>query len=227
MEMVRRAGREAVGCGEVRVRRGWVGGVVQFLGNREGDDGGVQIHILSVAWSPDWIWGVLEAGARAVGYEDGVGVRVVCNDVLRSGERDGEGNGDGDKEWEQGLYVAADKLRMMRTLAASASTLGARDEGEREMERPWIIYIGDSITDLECLLEADVGIVIRDEGALGSEQRELKEVLGRAGIGTYWIGEFGEVQTGEERVLWWARDFEEVVGSGCLVLEGKIFGRGV
>ena len=216
-EGIREAGKQAVGDGRVEVRRGW-GRAVRGGGEGDGDGDGkeerrVQIHVLSVAWSPAWIYGVLEAA----GYEGmlgELGVNVVCNDVLL-----GEGG-------EQGLYVAADKLRSMRTLVASATV--SEGLGGGEGGKPWIIYIGDSVTDLECLLEADVGIVIRDEGAsmgFGSEQRGLKEVLGRAGVGTYWLGEFGEVQTGEERVLWWARDFEEVVRSGCLVLEGKIVGR--
>ena len=191
-EGIREAGKRAVRDGRVVVRRG-VGGVVR-RGRR------AQVHVLSVAWSPAWIHGVLEAA--------GLGVDVVCNDVLL-----GEAG-------EQGLYVAADKLRCLRRLVSISEEGG-------EGGRPWVIYVGDSVTDLECLLEADVGIVMRDEGALGSEQRELREVVGRAGVGTYWVGEFGEVQTGEERVLWWARDFEEVVGSGCLVLEGKIVGRSV
>ncbi|KAG7007654.1 hypothetical protein G7Y79_00008g022920 [Physcia stellaris] len=194
-EGIREAGKRAVGDGRVVVRRG-----VRGDGGKGFENGGrrAQVHVLSVAWSPAWIYGVL-------GGE--MGVHVVCNDVLL-----GEAG-------EQGLYVAADKLRCLRGLVAAEKGGGGG--------KPWVIYVGDSVTDLECLLEADVGIVVRDEGALGSEQRELREVLGRAGVGTYWVGEFGEVQTGEERVLWWARDFEEVVASGCLVLEGKILGRSV
>ncbi|KAG6995710.1 hypothetical protein G7Y79_00042g078150 [Physcia stellaris] len=119
---------------------------------------------------------------------------------------------------EQGLYVAADKLRCLRGLVA------AEKGGEGKAR---VIYVGDSVTDLECLLEADVGIVVRDEGALGSEQRELRGGLGRAGLGRIGWGVWGGCRLGRERVLWWARDFEEVVASGCLVLEGKIFGRSV
>ena len=74
--------------------------------------------------------------------------------------------------------------------------------------RPWTIYIGDSSTDLGCLMDADVGVCVRDEVETG-EQRGLREVLQRVGVGCFFVGEWRGRDEGS-KCLWWARDFEEV-----------------
>ena len=46
-----------------------------------------------------------------------------------------------------------------------------------------LVYVGDSPTDFDCLLEADIGIVIQDD-PLSNSQRELQETLRRVGVDT-------------------------------------------
>ena len=199
---------------EVQMRKGWLRAIQHPDVSRA--------CVLSVVWSPDWIRGMLEAAAvKASSDDDDVAarmksiedVKILCNDVLQP-ETMSPSEADGREEAD--VYVSSDKLRVMNELKAKMNN----DDGRGV----WTIYIGDSMTDLECLLAADVGIVIRDEGALGNEQRDLRDTLQRHDISTEWLGDFGQIQTAEGKVLWWATDFVEVLNSGCLDMEDKYFG---
>jgi len=44
-----------------------------------------------------------------------------------------------------------------------------------------LVYVGDSPTDFDCLLEANIGIVMQDD-PLSNSQRELQETLRRVGV---------------------------------------------
>jgi hypothetical protein len=85
------------------------------------------------------------------------------------------------------------------------------------------LYLGDSATDFDCLLAADVGICVRDE-PMDSGQRELKETLERVGIVVSRLGpeawktdETGETDMREatsvkrEKTVWWVNDLVEAV----------------
>ncbi|KAL8871545.1 MAG: hypothetical protein Q9174_002648 [Haloplaca sp. 1 TL-2023] len=127
---------------------------------------------------------------------------------------------------EGGLWTSGDKRAVM-------------DEVVVEGERGMVVYVGDSVTDLECLIGADVGICVRDvdedgEG-MGSEQRGLEETLGRLGITCSWIGEMcatdvEEAATREgkgkqEASLWWARNFDEICN--CPLFNDSIIESGI
>ena len=68
------------------------------------------------------------------------------------------------------------------------------------------VYVGDSWTDIECLLAADLGICIRDE-PMGSSQKKLAESLTRLGVSCRHLKDYKEAD--EWRVVW-ARDFAEI-----------------
>ena len=51
------------------------------------------------------------------------------------------------------IKTSLDKLRRLLKIKNSHGTLESQP----------LIYVGDSITDFECLLEADLGICIRDD----------------------------------------------------------------
>jgi len=71
-----------------------------------------------------------------------------------------------------------------------------------------VIYVGDSDTDLECLLAADCGIYMQDE-PLSSSQTALNEIMTRLHIPSQHVDQL-EVNDGDTHRLWWARDFDEV-----------------
>jgi hypothetical protein len=70
---------------------------------------------------------------------------------------------------------------------------------------PLILYIGDSMTDIECLLEADIGIVMSFKG-----NGNLMETFGRYNINIPHIS-FWEPQP--EKSIWFARDFQDIIDS--------------
>ncbi|KAI9870045.1 MAG: hypothetical protein M1830_004754 [Pleopsidium flavum] len=179
------------------------------------------------------------------------GIRVVANEIEGLDTVDGGGGslsryfGD-----EGGIWTAGDKGRAVRQLVRE-NVFSGEGEGDKErgwsidglrvesfafdsedkvVDTPearvnryaQTIYVGDSVTDLECLMLVDVGICIRDE-PLGSGQGTLKEVLERISVDCMWIGEMNNPpwscsdliarSNGTKHVLWWARDFEEIRNS--------------
>ena len=222
------------------LRKGWEG-LVRDVQRREGG----RVGVVSVGWSRGWIGGCLREGVRkgeengewgegAAGGEGEVEVEVEVGDIdIRANELlfdagSGEGTGmldryfpssdsKGEEEKKEdkegtGIWTAEHKLLVMHELIEKATR-------ENEGVRPWTVYIGDSTMDLGCLMEADVGVCVRDEVETG-EQGGLREVLERCGVGCLHVGEWKErMERGEEgrKCLWWARDFEEVRNG---ILEG-------
>lgn len=74
---------------------------------------------------------------------------------------------------------------------------------------PKIIYIGDSLTDLLCLQQADIGICIYDNG-----EGVLKEAFDHWDMRVRHISMINVETIGKGKVLCWARDFEEILGCG-------------
>lgn len=66
-----------------------------------------------------------------------------------------------------------------------------------------MLYVGDSVTDIECLLEADIGIVMSFKGT-----GNLMETLGRFNISVLHIS-FWKPQPGKS--IWFARDFKDIL----------------
>jgi 2-hydroxy-3-keto-5-methylthiopentenyl-1-phosphate phosphatase len=160
--------------------------------------------IISVNWSKTFVTELLHQTSHRGGYIWPPLKGIYCNDIVcgSSGKLDRYYA----KE-DRGIWTAGDKSRVLREAIA-----GLGDEGIT-------VFVGDSLTDLECLLEVDVGICVRDE-VMGSEQRSLAEALVRLGVESRWIGEYQESdERGEDsiestrRTLWWARDFNEVADS--------------
>lgn len=77
--------------------------------------------------------------------------------------------------------------------------------GKPRDEVPLVVYVGDSMTDIECLLEADIGIVMSFKGT-----GNLMETLGRYNISALHIS-FWKPQPGKS--IWFARDFKDIIDS--------------
>ncbi|CBX97086.1 hypothetical protein LEMA_P102170.1 [Plenodomus lingam JN3] len=101
------------------------------------------------------------------------------------------------------ILSSGDKLQHLERLRAQDA-----------MRRP-IVYVGDSWTDIEALLAADLGICVRDE-PLGESQRQLTDALERVGVRCLRLRELGEWRVGEGRGeegggrVVWVRDWEEI-----------------
>ncbi|KAI4188876.1 MAG: hypothetical protein L6R41_001846 [Letrouitia leprolyta] len=210
---LQRAAEDAIKEGKVVLRSGWEELVHRvLLGNG-------QVGIVSVGWSGEFIQGCLQAAVRisSAVQQRGIATGDVVKEIdIRANEVIGgdgkmnryfEENGRGGPE---GIWTARDKRKIMEEMI--------RERG-RGMEEA-LVYVGDSTTDLECLLLADCGICIRSEGGMIGEQLELARTLARLDVDTIWIGHMKacdfEAEKGTQGTemkghrLWWAKGFDDI-----------------
>jgi hypothetical protein len=132
-----------------------------------------RVDVVSVNWSSVWIRGALGEGAL------GVGVR--CNELLVDGSGgDGGGITNGGLS-RPGVWTAGDKVGVVEELVRE-------ERGRLGLGQTLVVYLGDSVTDLGCLLSADVGVVLGDrlDGTCGRVGVEVVKGLQDVGSG---IGE--------------------------------------
>lgn len=162
---------------------------------------------------------LLAAAARASPSEDEGGgvlrdVRVLAEEVVCPGEGLPRGSG-GDAGGKlrggvETVRTSEDKARVMRSCVADF--LGGVDVERGKVLR---VYVGDSPTDLECLLETGIGVCVRDEEMSG-EQTRLRDVLEGCGVHVEQLRkervDMGNGEGEEEGKLVWTRDLGEVEG---------------
>ncbi|TLD23092.1 hypothetical protein PspLS_07381 [Pyricularia sp. CBS 133598] len=189
------AGQEAVRTGKVAAR----GGFAEFVAAMRG--AGASLSILSVNWSASFIRGVLSQCGGVV-IDD-----VVSNEITADGKIGCLGDGD---EAGTPMMTSLHKLQALRARSAAPSS-------EDETGPRTTIYFGDSTTDLECLLAADIGIVMAND-----ENSSLLRALARLGFDTpHALDATSRPQhvpttVGTRRRLAWAKSFTEVLESGIL-----------
>jgi hypothetical protein len=182
-------GRDAVERGDVGIRRGFKE-FVESVTKKGGQWG-----VVSVNFSTEWIKGVLSAviGAQAEN------VRVLANSpdergILRGPE--GEGGGEGEVMATSNAKLEA-VMRLLREwdtrYRISCEEINA------------VYYIGDSGTDLECLIEDEtIGVAMAEKG-----KSSLMDMLQRIGVKTTRIEQYQE----DSEVVHWAEDFEQIARS--------------
>ncbi|KAL8683430.1 MAG: hypothetical protein Q9186_000583 [Xanthomendoza sp. 1 TL-2023] len=210
------AARKAVREGDVAMRRGWQR-IVESVMMSKG-----KVAVVSVGWSGDFIRGCLRTAYEQSYEGGGKGARIpskiddvdICANEILGGQEgkmtrhfpESSMAGDG------GIWTAKDKEMVM------AEVLSKCAQGSEAK----VVYVGDSPTDLACLLGADVGICIRNEGSTTAEQKLLDMTLNRIGVKSEWIGVMrldgleGKLRRNDTQIqeehgkLWWAKDFEEI-----------------
>jgi phosphoglycolate phosphatase-like HAD superfamily hydrolase len=165
--------KKAVQSGEVALRSGSVDFVQSISATND------RLHILSVNWSRHFIASCLEAAGINLDRD-----LIFANEL--AGIEEGEAS---TGEIRRKIIASDDKLRYLETM--------------RDMGRGEVVYVGDSWTDIECLLAADVGICIRDEPR-GSSQGKLAEAMERLGVSCVPLLGGAESQGSQ---VFWARDF--------------------
>ncbi|KAI1403418.1 HAD-like domain-containing protein [Hypoxylon fuscum] len=139
-EKFREAGSDLVSKGTIQLRPGFKRFVEQRIAE------GWRVWVLSVNWSSAFIEG-------ACGELPGV--TVIANDVREDGSIAGPAvlnPPNSNTQEPRNLTNSRDKLDAMNATLRSEG-LAARPS----------VYFGDSTTDLECLLAADLGLVISDK----------------------------------------------------------------
>ncbi|KAI1376217.1 hypothetical protein F4677DRAFT_419239 [Hypoxylon crocopeplum] len=156
------------------------------------------VSIVSVNWSRTFIRACLQTALEETPTSKNVAqsIPIFANEICLGNEE------------TCGIHTSADKLASFQNICGTDNSL--------------TIYVGDTSTDFDFLVTADVGICVRDE-PIGSGQAELKETLERVGIevfrlsATAWQkkGEQGrhkgDNQGQEKKNVWWVIDLMEVV----------------
>ncbi|KXJ92304.1 hypothetical protein Micbo1qcDRAFT_162529 [Microdochium bolleyi] len=196
----RAAGRRLVEDGTIKLRPGFhefvsrmqqqqqdeVGG--EGVARDGGSGSGCKVWVLSVNWSSAFIEGAcwpsrVHVIANNISSADG---SVVGPELLLS-PRSAD---------HRTLTNSVDKLDAMRAALASVSAEFPGFAAET-------VYMGDSITDMECILAADRAIVMSD-----AADSTLLETLRRVGT------EVRNVADGEPGGIVWASSFEEIEKQG-------------
>ncbi|EKG14794.1 hypothetical protein MPH_08069 [Macrophomina phaseolina MS6] len=201
-EGVRNGAVKAVNSGELELRPGWSA----LLGQ------GIKTTILSVNWSATFIRECLRAAAAkepdAESLQQAVErITILANEI--DGLSDPHGSSGllnpphpGAEGEKRGIRTSADKIANMPTPVKY---------GGEEL----VVYVGDSATDFEALLAADVGICVRDEDEPSSGQKELAEALTRVGIEQHRIKLLAEMPPADDSAVrvYWAKNLQEVAMS--------------
>ncbi|TLS28555.1 hypothetical protein PpBr36_00385 [Pyricularia pennisetigena] len=189
------AGQEAVRIGKVAPRKGFA----EFVAAMRG--AGASLSILSVNWSAAFIRGVLSQ-CGAVVIDD-----VVSNEITADGKIGSLGDG---AEAGTPMMTSLHKLKALQARSTASA-------GDDETKPKTTVYFGDSTTDLECLLAADIGIVMAND-----ENSSLLRALSRLGfdiphaLDVSRSQQKGPTTVGNRRRLAWATSFTEVLESGIL-----------
>ena len=205
------------GEGELQIREGWYSLYSKILERqmnekqREDMSGEIdQVTILSVNWSKLFINECLAAaetpiipstptgfgGDLSLKHADAKVIKIYANELQGLYDPDGS-SGILTSIEDYDIRTSSDKLRRLLEMKNNHGTLESQP----------LIYVGDSMTDFECLLEADLGICIRDDPC-NSGQRELAETFDGNEVAVPHIGEFSKA---DQNGVVWARNFQEVV----------------
>jgi hypothetical protein len=188
--------------GDVSLRTGWND---VFRRAHEGAKGSTQptiisnVSILSVNWSEAFIRASLKAAANRLPHNNILDyyfdhLDIVANEI-RGVFQLGGSSGQLTHPNHAVIRTSSDKLQNFKA-----------QEGFHN------VYVGDSATDFDCLLAADLGICIRDD-PIGSSARTLADTLSRMGYSVQHVDDVGtwqELSTSRSNVLW-ARDFNEIL----------------
>ena len=154
--------KQAIATGAVEFRSNLVSAVFNHAKRYTG-----KVNILSVNWSRYFIAACLEAA----------GMRLDGNAIL-SNELEGVEQG----RPSTGRIVSAAGDEMIVSSGDKQRVLSSiKDGNEASFRGLPIVYVGDSWTDLECLLVADLGICVRDD-SLSHSQKQLADALERMDI---------------------------------------------
>lgn len=223
-EEVESAAKDALQSGAVELYKGWekllqiAGGPSR--GTESEGNGDVKISVVSVNWSRMFIESCLRQSGRER-FSAGSNLFTVYANELEGLEDRGVATGKLTKDSVKGIRTAADKGRYMPRRCmhrytkypgqdrASSINSGDAELLSEDNDEYLTVYIGDSATDLLCLLAADVGICIVGPDGTSS----LLKILQRIGVEyvpiAAWRDAISRPQQ-KKRSLLMAKDFGEI-----------------
>ncbi|KAK5072109.1 hypothetical protein LTS08_000795 [Lithohypha guttulata] len=177
--------------------------------NRQCRSTGGSLSVLSVNWSTSFIQQVLDVSMQATSPEQGAhdstwlsNLRIYANELPSIVQETTDTRSE--KIEHQEIRTSGDKVKVLRDIAS-------RSKDHQGLSNALVLYVGDSSTDLECLLAADIGICIRDQ-PIGSGQKDLANVCSRLGIDVQSLDAQVALRSKDKEypVLFCARDFPEI-----------------
>ncbi|KAF3041423.1 hypothetical protein E8E11_004827 [Didymella keratinophila] len=173
----------AINSNKVEIRNGFA----EFLESKQASHHNT-LDILSVNWSRHFISSCLKAAGAPIDKSS-----IYANEL----------DGIDSNHVSQGTISPEGDLEM--TIISSGDKLEYFTHMKEQDKKP-TIYVGDSWTDIECLLEADLGICIRDE-PIGSSQKKVAERLEDLGIHCPHLSSWRQADKWQ---VVWAKDFADV-----------------
>jgi hypothetical protein len=174
-----------------------------------------KISILSVNWSARFIRrSLLSASSDLTSPENKAlspyiqTMDIDANEISNLEHMDGS-DGRLSKDSSTGIRTSGDKLLRLPPRCQQILDKSVSMREPAGHEEAIVVYIGDSATDLEALLAADVGICIRDD-PMGSSQQELSDTLQRIGVDIRHVGEGIDMEQETNNVVYWTHGFDEV-----------------
>lgn len=218
-EDIEKASEDAIRSHQVELRPGWSD---LLLTLRDGADSDIETWISSVNWSGTFIQACINAALdlenhdnylRSLRYQlwsnDPEGLQDSSSPRIATGIIQS-----GPKCPLPGIHTSADKVQLLKKLRFTGG--GAIQASPSDTHRrSLIIYVGDTTTDFDSLVEADIGICIQDEPLSGG-QKELRETLTRLGFQFYKASDLDKVgmqlESAEKKrgIIWTAKDLHEV-----------------
>lgn len=205
------AANAVVGDGRLEMRAGWSQMLEMFLpssGQHSAADN-PRVSIISLNWSRTFIRQSLLSALEAEQRNNPHLARFIREDLtVAACEVAGLDEPDGSSgQIHTDVLSNIDKLRY---LPPASQRFDIRHTGrQRDSEAPYLVYVGDSSTDFDCLMAADTGIWLCPAGDIEEAKRKCGQVFKPLELKVRPISH-GDQEGGEVDELLWAQDFEQI-----------------
>jgi len=200
--------RDAVRIGDVELRPGWEKLFDSCLDNNPSTPAPIDVAIVTVNWSAAFIRSCLLQSARNSDIDDSVinNMPIYGNEVNRELAQDSIPTV-GDLSSPNSIQTSADKLAALQSVIVAG-----KDKAKAKGHEHVSIYVGDTATDFDCLLYADIGVCINDVPLRGGQQ-ELASTFVRVNVEILPLREAQwpvVAREGERKTVYWTNDLGEV-----------------
>ncbi|KAG8623520.1 hypothetical protein KVT40_008496 [Elsinoe batatas] len=202
---------QALERGDLELRPGWETLFQHAASEDHSQDW--RLQILSVNWGKSFIQSVLKAAwtKHALAKDatlpfKALGLVVQANDI--AGLRQ-PGGSNGKLQGTDGIDIRTSGEKLATMPARCRSNIDTEQRQPPGPEDSLVVYLGDSDTDLECLLAADIGICMQDD-PLSSAAKKLQSAARRLGIDMKGIQEI-RLDKLQYPCIWVAHDFHDIV----------------
>lgn len=205
------AAEAVVADGRLEMRDGWSRMLEMFLpSGRVQQHDASKVSIISLNWSRAFIRQSMLSALRVEKPDSPDLARFIREDLtIHASEIAGLDDPDGSSgEMQADVLSNTDKLRC---LPPAAQRLDILQTGRKSgSEAPYLVYVGDSSTDFDCLTAADTGIWLCPAGDIEEAERKCRQVFKPLELKVRPISRSGNEGDGQVDELIWAQNFEQI-----------------